>query len=697
MAKLYPPIIEGTLPAFYRDDNSSNGATILVVPFTMNKTVSESDYDCFSLKLKTLNNNLLIYTVSSKDKDAKFEISNSKLDIGYYKVQIAYQSQGIVGEYSSVGVIKCTNKPDISIKDLVLENTNRHQYKYTGEYSNSDTTEKIYSYCFNIYSEDRKTVIYTTGDQIHNNNLDKKDTFTYMKDLNIDKLYYVEYCVKTINNLEVSSGLYPIVQRESIDPFLKDAKIHTKIDYENGAVELRFSGVQGTEELDENIVGQFKVLRSCEDDNYTEQYELFNFQLIEQPLSIISYKDYTVEQGKSYKYALQEYHTNDQRTIESNKSINTIVQADFEHAYLSDGERQLKIKYNPKISSFKDTLLETKTNTIGSKYPFFFRNGNVKYKEFPISGLISCHSDEDFLFISQDKISTFDGTSNLTGDNVYAERVFKMEVLEWLNNGKPKLFRSPKEGNYIVRLMNTSLSPNDTLGRMIHTFSTTATEVADYNYSNLLKYGFAKVESKDFKGIFVETIDLSTRSVGENIIKGQMLSFWIDNVDNISLKIDGSSGEYKKGETYKKQAKKVELESETSGLFTYVYLIEPQSLYSHIKSVQFINSGKLFSPFKDEEGNDIELINNKKEPIRLIELKANKNSDGSDYTFELNGVNIDISKSNSYIVNDIDFISLSSIGDGVDIELEYEYNEIEYDITDEELEVILKGINEEET
>jgi hypothetical protein len=68
--------------------------------------------------------------------------------------------------------------------------------------------------------------------------------------------------------------------------------------------------------------------------------------------------------------------------------------------FLSDGERQLRIRFNPKISSFKTTLLETKMDTIGGKYPFFFRNGNVGYKEFPISGLISMLMDESEEFIT---------------------------------------------------------------------------------------------------------------------------------------------------------------------------------------------------------------------------------------------------------------------------------------------------------
>jgi hypothetical protein len=38
--------------------------------------------------------------------------------------------------------------------------------------------------------------------------------------------------------------------------------------------------------------------------------------------------------------------------------------------------------------------MESKIDTIGNKYPFIYRNGKVKYKEFPISGLLSYLSDE---------------------------------------------------------------------------------------------------------------------------------------------------------------------------------------------------------------------------------------------------------------------------------------------------------------
>jgi hypothetical protein len=38
--------------------------------------------------------------------------------------------------------------------------------------------------------------------------------------------------------------------------------------------------------------------------------------------------------------------------------------------------------------------------------------------------------------------------------------------------------------------MNVSLSPIDSLGRMLHTFSATAYEVAEYNFSNLNRLNF---------------------------------------------------------------------------------------------------------------------------------------------------------------------------------------------------------------
>ena len=83
-----------------------------------------------------------------------------------------------------------------------------------------------------------------------------------------------------------------------------------------------------------------------------------------------------------------------------------------------------------------------------------------------------------------------------------------MKVLEFLNDGKPKLFRSPGEGNYIVRLMNSSLSPDDKLSRMIHTFSTTATEIDEFNYQKLNEYNLISAQEPDTKQLRWKTVNI---------------------------------------------------------------------------------------------------------------------------------------------------------------------------------------------
>jgi hypothetical protein len=168
------------------------------------------------------------------------------------------------------------------------------------------------------------------------------------------------------------------------------------------------------------------------------------------------------------------------------------VTANFEDAYLFDGKRQLRIRFNPKVASFKTVVQEAKKTTLGAKHPYIFRSGAVEYKEFPISGLISYMMDNDEFFLSKSKdlyINDWEDTTDIVDDNILVERLFKLQVLDWLNDGRPKLFKSPQEGNYIVRLMNVSLSPIDSTSRMIHNFNCNATEIADFTSENLIKYG----------------------------------------------------------------------------------------------------------------------------------------------------------------------------------------------------------------
>ena len=515
LKKLYPPEIEGVIPAFY--------GTALVVPFSMNKTVSKSEISGMIIKIKTVfSNQYLGYaktyfngaTQENLDR-VSFDLSGfiDKLNIGqYYKIQIAYLSvendngktKEVIGYYSTVGVVKYTALPEVSIDNLNINIINSHCYNYIGIYNIPsyeidgkiyyDINEKEYSHHF-IISDSQGNIIYQTEEIIHNGLNDDTeelykqfDNFEYLNDLTYSKIFFIQYIVTTVNKMVISSPKYRIVQRSSIDPEL-EASIKVNLNFDNGYIDINLVGVKDKYSGIENVAtGSFKLVRTDNTSDFTSWREILKFALYGQQPSTWSWRDCTIEQGIEYIYAIQQY--NDSGLI-SNRLESEKIYADFEDAFLFDGKRQLKIRFNPKISSFKTDLLETKIETIGSKYPFIFRNGNVSYKEFSISGLISYKVDEEKLFMDYKDLE-FPST-NLVSENLSLERQFKLEVLNWLNNGEPKLFRSPSEGNYIVRLINTSLSPNDTLGRMLHTFSSTAYEIADFTYENLSNYGIINV------------------------------------------------------------------------------------------------------------------------------------------------------------------------------------------------------------
>lgn len=508
MAKLYPPVIEGTIPAFY--------GTTLVVPFSMNRAVAMSDIKGFSLKIKTVQTNTFVKNLNSTDytsSSVNFDTTDAGLVAGqYYKLQLAYifnDTYSTVGYYSTVGVVKYYGEdgPEIYVDGLSSKNSNMYTGSYLGVFEHpDDPMEKVAQYRF-IIQDSTGNIVTDTGWLVHNtindlNSLSSNDSFKYDDDLDYDKVYYLYYKVITSNNMECSTPGYRILQKNSVGLPL-DIGLKVKNNFDNGYVSIEITSPNP----DLILTGSFEISRqNIRNPKHWEP--IFVFVLQGDLPGHSTWKDFTVEQGETYKYCIRQFNASG---LYSERVLSNEIYVDFEDAFLYDGQRQLKIRYNPKVSSFKNDILESKTDTIGSKYPFIFRNGHVNYKEFPISGLISYWSDEEHLFMSFDDIDIFDGetlkrkeelpwklkTTDLVNYNIAAERKFKLEALEWLTNGKPKLFRSPNEGNYIVRLLNTSLTPTDTVGRMLHTFSSTAYEVSEISYAALAGYGFIKASLTD--------------------------------------------------------------------------------------------------------------------------------------------------------------------------------------------------------
>jgi hypothetical protein len=229
------------------------------------------------------------------------------------------------------------------------------------------------------------------------------DSFLLSRDLEPNQLYYLYFSVKTMNGLECSSIRYRISQLSSVGTEL-DLGLQADLNYENGYIRLSLI-------CDESIIsGTFLISKACSKDDYQwTELKRFDVQsLIPNEWSLL---DCTIEQGYTYKYSLQQYNAND---IYSQRVISNEVYADFEHAFLYDGTQQLKISYNPKITNFKNNILENKVDTIGSKYPFILRNGNINYKSFDIEGLLSLLTDSEGLFLNTSNYVLDDVSTDLT-------------------------------------------------------------------------------------------------------------------------------------------------------------------------------------------------------------------------------------------------------------------------------------------
>ena len=239
------------------------------------------------------------------------------------------------------------------------------------------------------------------------------------------------------------------------------------------------------------------------------------------------WQDLVAESGIFYQY---EVIVEQGESITIYKSNITLINLDS--IFLTDKDNVFTVTFDPKVSNLKFVTTENITNTLGSKYPFVRRNAETKYKTFTLGGLISFYGDqgENSLYwedslglrgesdtgieISEDgyelithfknplfikENSIFQENRELYDNYLYQkniqshediifEKFFRDLAIEFLTNGKPKLFRSATEGNMLIYLSNVSFTPKDQLGRRIYSFSATATEIAEVNYDNYYKY-----------------------------------------------------------------------------------------------------------------------------------------------------------------------------------------------------------------
>ena len=637
----YAPIINTSVPGFLIEDATT--AKKLRVYFTHNIAVSKAEVKAISVIIKPYSQlaetNYIAQgrTQGTDPQHSYHDLDKGQLVLGsistsgvpfvkgaYYKVQIAYVDyDNNIGPYSSVGITRClgnVGNTELFVEGLDIQNKqNIPQRVYMGYFlHDTDIVENVYSYRFKLTDQTANNIITDTGTVLaeYDENGQTVMSLNVLDEPIPGHLYTLFFEITTVNGYHTSVSYslsgnlrnLPNMYKESIIAY-QDAD-----GIENGyvTISLKSRNVEKAQGTTQN--GDFILLRK--ELGSRAWYTLTKFKLTSQSdFEKFIWKDFSIESGKTYIYGIEQYYQDQitQEILYSDKVITPIpIRPQFEHIFLSDGKRQLKIAYNPQVSSIKTVTLETKVDTIGNKYPIFSRNGKVGYKEMPLSGLISYHMDLNSYFLTENELGldnwenrqkrfspidrntdiVIDGLNvneynrnlmyytllapnvldivdyrfyvydpkeaaeektnlakmtwqpvkydiygqrimdftldfeipegkvyviraevryhnqegiyeigktdsyyisdsvmnpqfNLTADNFAMEKHFKTLVYDWLNNGKPKFFRSPAEGNFILRLMNVSLSPNTTVGRMLHTFSATGYEIAECSMEQL--------------------------------------------------------------------------------------------------------------------------------------------------------------------------------------------------------------------
>lgn len=545
-----------TIPAYLNAFDGQN-TTVLEVPYT-----SPTSYDIINnskvesvIRSQSTNQILKQELEVAKTKDILYislpEVFDEWNGEKWYKIQVRYTTEeNETSEWSTVCYVKGIQATVPMVTVLGEDGTG-------SIFNNSPTFKGSYEVIGSEYQETYEFILYqnnveieTSGELNHEEN-NSYDLYTFKTALVTGVSYKVIYKVKTKNGYETEAETSNFVYKENTSTpslFLAISASADNVEEESFVKIL----INDKYQDDNDYQGTLILRRSDESSGYQiwEDYKRFNITGTDID---IEFHDYLIENGKNYQYCVQIISKDG---VRSPAVYSNTVYVHYEHMYLVGDDCQLKIKFNPQISSYKRQLQETKTETIGSKYPFIRRNGDVNYFTFPISGLISYYMDEAQEFMKmqmadkevrdegclkgyQKRINenqSFIPTVNLTNDNITLERAFREEVEKFLTNGNPKYFKSPTEGVKIVSIMGVSMTPNATVGRMLYSFSATANEIMETNLHNALEAGIISKENTIYKQIIIP--ETKYKNYTFRFEKNPTAEPQVDLVDYIKINVD---------------------------------------------------------------------------------------------------------------------------------------------------------------
>lgn len=586
---IYPPTLKSTQPAFIFTTAS------YPINFTLQKVTTFDSIGHVQIRVvKQTNNRSIVNTALYPDgtiyktpsevhnQGGYYSVSILSSDLaepwqpGYlYKVQMRFGTNPMFdsisnfakwkkqqidsqafSEWSTVMVIKAISQPSIFIENAEavqgdIISTERTETTLTpmffgSFYLNAQEKELLDKYKFDIYLGEKtlkqvelnpnEDLVESSGWLQHNAIVNGADQYRFNTVLQNNSTYTLFYYIQTVNGYASQAEPYVFLATRT---FLEELeRIELRVDSEeefcreNACINIYLT-------TETPISGAYVLTRSSEKTNFAVwedlQYFIYSTQVFGDDLI---YRDFTIESGVKYKYAFQQENSEGLRTSPLYANPNNSHMIDFQYSYFYHDGVQLRLMFNQTVNTFKHSVLVSKQDTLGGKYPHLSKNGYAYYAEFPISGLISFQMDRDqtflqlddqgfkygdelaiprdkFMELPEDRLPCEDGIDtsdsggrssnydsliidhNLTDDNFYVERMFRDRVEQFLNNFDYKLYKSPSEGNIIVVLQNVSFTPNATLGRMIYQFSATAYEVLENTLENLNEYGIINIGQFD--------------------------------------------------------------------------------------------------------------------------------------------------------------------------------------------------------
>ena len=538
MKGLYPPIVKTYMPAFkipsrgesiecavdyqlspLNADNEIKYVQMTIVNQANNQSALNIKTYPNGIKMQTFGGNKIKFTVgSSGDIDAI---------VGQiYKVQIRFVSNSVTApsnikspdavwlnknldyfsEWSTVCLITFIDQPIITLNSFDRD-VQQNQTKYTIVETSPNIFLTASFNCENDTLKSYNVALYDGTELLEKseNKFESSINYTFNTEVSNDKNYEIQisyttkklfsevlkYKIKTntgenSNTLCYSKIISYINQDEDQMVIKCDINNIDKRSFTNGTLLIRRT----------SHLSNFK------------KWEIVHKANLALLTTTYFWTDNTVDSGVWYQYGLC-FEFNKSGSVRTSAMVkeNEPSMIILNGASLVGGGRMLKIYYDQKVSLTNKTSSSV-TETIGGRYPIIRTNGNLRYKQLTISGLITRHMDSNELFISKDEVynsntKMFEDYNKLYRVTEYNdlnyEKLFREEVLKFLLDGKPKLFRSATEGSILVKLTDVTLTPNDQLGRMIYSFSATAYEVDDTTLENYDKYDIQNIQNDEYE------------------------------------------------------------------------------------------------------------------------------------------------------------------------------------------------------